>query len=72
MWDVLSRDYDLSLHGDDCAKNVIRKLKPGSIIVFHDSIKAESRIRVALPRVLEYLSAAGFRMEKINFSETRN
>jgi hypothetical protein len=31
-------------------------VKPGSIILFHDSPKAEARMRYALPRVLELLS----------------
>lgn len=60
MWDALSFDYDLALDGARCAEMVINCVRPGSIIVFHDSLKAEPRLRVALPKVLERLAAEGF------------
>jgi peptidoglycan/xylan/chitin deacetylase (PgdA/CDA1 family) len=65
MWDVLSADFDLKLKGEDCARNVIKYAKPGSIIVFHDSQKAWDRMSVALPLVLEYFSSLGYRFESI-------
>ena len=65
MWDVLSADFDLKLNGEDCARNVIKHTKPGSIIVFHDSQKAWDRVLVALPIVLAYFSKLGYRMEAI-------
>ena len=65
MWDVLSADFDTSLTGDRCAKNVIRYAQPGSIIVFHDSEKAFDRLRRALPAVLEHFSGLGYRFEAI-------
>jgi peptidoglycan/xylan/chitin deacetylase (PgdA/CDA1 family) len=65
MWDVLSADFDLKLNGEDCARNVIKHTKPGSIIVFHDSQKAWDRMSVALPIVLAYFSKFGYRMEVI-------
>ncbi|MDZ7848235.1 MAG: polysaccharide deacetylase family protein [Owenweeksia sp.] len=55
MWDIVSADFDTSLNGEACAHNVIRHLRPGSILVFHDSHKAWSRLKVALPKVLQYL-----------------
>lgn len=60
MWDVLSADFDVRHSGDRCARNVVRNAKPGSIVVFHDSLKAAERLRYALPRVLEHFSKAGF------------
>jgi len=65
MWDVLSADFDLKLNGEDCARNVIKNTKPGSIIVFHDSQKAWDRMSVALPMVLAYFSQLGYRFETI-------
>jgi len=52
MWDVLSKDYDQSLSGEACLKRVIRNAGPGSILVFHDSLKAKDRLEFALPKVL--------------------
>ncbi len=65
MWDVLSGDFDLKLNGEDCARNVIKNVQPGSIIVFHDSQKAWDRLVVALPIVLQYFSNLGYKMELI-------
>ena len=60
MWDVLSGDFDTRIDGAQCARNVLRNWRPGSIIVFHDSLKAEARLMTALPRVLEQLAGKGF------------
>ena len=61
MWDVLSRDYDNRLTGSRCRDRVIQAAGPGSIVVFHDSLKAEKRLRQALPEVLTHFHARGYR-----------
>ena len=65
MWDVLSGDFDQDISKEDCLKNVISAAKRGSIIVFHDSLKAAERMMYALPRVLEYFAAKGYRFEHL-------
>ena len=55
MWDVLSIDYNTKSTGERVLKNVIKHVRPGSIIVFHDSDKASRNLRYALPRTLEFL-----------------
>ncbi|HNM24195.1 MAG TPA: polysaccharide deacetylase family protein, partial [Saprospiraceae bacterium] len=65
MWDVLSGDFDTSLSPEDCLRNVLDHVEPGSIVVFHDSLKAEPRLRYVLPRVLEYFKERGWRFERI-------
>jgi peptidoglycan/xylan/chitin deacetylase (PgdA/CDA1 family) len=60
MWEVLSADFDTTLSGDDCVRNTLRHVQPGSIIVFHDSLKAEPRLRHALPLLLGSLSQDGY------------
>lgn len=65
MWDVLSGDFDQSVSGDECALNVIRNSRPGSIVIFHDSAKAYDRMCVALPKVLEHFSQLGFSFRAI-------
>ena len=67
MWDVLSGDFDSSYSPDACHKNVINNVRPGSIIVFHDSEKAEVNIRGCLGGVLEHLQKENYRMEKLQF-----
>ena len=60
MWDVLSGDFDAYLSPADCLSNVIDNAVPGSIVVFHDSLKAERNLRHALPGVLEHYAGLGF------------
>jgi len=60
MWDVLSGDFDTACSPQQCLANVLFASVPGSIIVFHDSEKAFSRLEYALPRVLQYFSKKGY------------
>jgi peptidoglycan/xylan/chitin deacetylase (PgdA/CDA1 family) len=60
MWQVLSFDWDKNTPEETCLSNVITKSKPGSIIVFHDSVKASKNLKFALPRVLEHFSKKGY------------
>lgn len=60
LWDVLSGDFDMDTTGDTCTKNVLRYARAGSIIVFHDSLKAEKHLRTALPETLRHFSALGY------------
>nr|WP_230158677.1 polysaccharide deacetylase family protein [Flavobacterium sp. CECT 9288] len=55
MWDVLSADFDGKITNEECLNNVIMNLQPGSIIVFHDSIKAFEKLKYVLPATLQYL-----------------
>ncbi|MBA3647259.1 MAG: polysaccharide deacetylase family protein [Chitinophagales bacterium] len=68
MWDVLSGDFDPGISKNRCLKNVLENTEPGSIIVFHDSIKAADRMQYALPRVLEYYSEKGFRFSSLQLN----
>ena len=65
MWDVLSGDFDSSISNERCLQNVLKNTRNGSIIVFHDSVKAAEKIKYALPRVLKALSDKGFSFSKI-------
>ena len=60
MWDVLSGDFDTNLSPEKCCQNVIKHSENGSIIVFHDSLKAFDRLEYALPRVLKHFTDKGF------------
>lgn len=65
MWDVLSADFDQTITPEQCLQNVVRNVKPGSIIIFHDSIKAETNLRYALPRAITVLKEKGYSFEAI-------
>lgn len=66
MWDVLSADFDTSISEEKCLQNVLRHIKPGSIVVFHDSLKAEKHLKYVLPKVLRYISEKGWKPEAIS------
>lgn len=60
MWDVLTNDYAQSLQPSDCLRGSIAASRHGSIVVFHDSLKAEKNLRYVLPRYLDHFNAHGF------------
>jgi peptidoglycan/xylan/chitin deacetylase (PgdA/CDA1 family) len=66
MWDIISYDFDNTISKEKCLENVLKNVKSGSIIVFHDSKKAFSNLEYALPRTLEFLKEKGFVCEKID------
>ena len=65
MWDVLSGDFDPELTADDCYDNVVDNARPGSIVVLHDSLKAEEKVRDILPRLLAYYSERGYAFDRL-------
>ncbi|MFN3939353.1 MAG: polysaccharide deacetylase family protein [Chitinophagales bacterium] len=65
MWDVLSGDFDQQQTVESCTRNVIKNVEPGSIVVFHDSLKAKPRVLGCLPAVLENFSKAGYQCKSI-------
>lgn len=71
MWDVLSGDFDDNITEEQCLQNVIHNTSPGSIIVFHDSLKSEKKLRYVLPKVLKYFSAMSYKLEKLEFSNEK-
>ena len=60
MWDVMSYDFAYNTSPEKCLQNVIRYTRPGSIIVFHDSVKAAEKTLYVLPRVLEHYAEMGY------------
>lgn len=63
MWDVVTRDYSSRLTPQQVFENVKKYTRDGSIIVFHDSLKAEKNLRYALPKAIEWLIGQGYRFE---------
>ncbi|MDD3166700.1 MAG: polysaccharide deacetylase family protein [Bacteroidales bacterium] len=60
QWDVISRDYNAKLKPEKVLNIVKRYARNGSIVVFHDSIKAEKNMKFALPKALDYWIKQGF------------
>ena len=65
MWDVLSKDWEQKIAPEVCLQNIIKYTEEGSILVFHDSIKASKNVYEILPKVLEYFSEKGYTFKSI-------
>ncbi|MEP6926109.1 MAG: polysaccharide deacetylase family protein [Ginsengibacter sp.] len=66
MWNVVSGDFDEKVTPENCYLNVINHTSPGSIIIFHDSLKALPKLQYALPRMLEHFIEKGFQFKIIS------
>jgi peptidoglycan/xylan/chitin deacetylase (PgdA/CDA1 family) len=71
MWDVISCDYNGNITKEEVLENVLKFVRSGSIITFHDSYKAEEHLRWVLPRAIEALKAEGYAFKKIEFAKVR-
>ena len=65
MWDVLSEDYNVDITPEMCLKNVLDNAESGSIIVFHDSLKAYKNLKYALPKTIVALKNKGMKFDVI-------
>ena len=65
MYDLVTRDYSKKLNPEQVFNNVRRYARNGSIIVCHDSLKAEKNMKAVLPRAIEYLRSLGYEFEPL-------
>lgn len=65
MWEIISRDYSRYVNPRQCVTNVTKHVKPGSIVVFHDSRKSFRNLEYALPKVLQFLTENGYKCSSI-------
>jgi peptidoglycan/xylan/chitin deacetylase (PgdA/CDA1 family) len=60
MWDLLTFDYNHKLEKETIFKRVKRQSRNGSIVVFHDSIKAKNNMLSVLPLAIEFWNSHGY------------
>lgn len=65
MWDIITGDYDKNYDAEECLKNTQNLISSGSIIVFHDSLKAEKNLKYVLPKLLEEYTEKGWKFESL-------
>lgn len=63
MWDVLTGDFNAKIRPEECLQKAIRYTRNGSIVVFHDSLKAEKNMSYALPKYLDHCLTVGYKFE---------
>lgn len=66
MWDVVTRDYSPHMTASGVFNVVKNYTRDGSVIVFHDSLKSEPRMKEALPRAIEWLQKEGYRFRLLD------
>ena len=66
-WTVISGDFDKMITPEECLKNAISSTERGSIVLFHDSIKAKKNLRVALPAYLKHFHDKGYKFKAIPY-----
>lgn len=72
MWDLITCDYDKRFSPEAVFRNITDFVRPGSIITFHDSIKAQPNLTEVLPRAIRWLKEQGYRFEAISYEEARS
>lgn len=72
QWDVVTHDYSRFLSPERVLRNVTNYVRNGSIIVFHDSLKAERNMKYAMPRALDWLLEHGYRFDLIPGARTQS
>ncbi|HOY31569.1 MAG TPA: polysaccharide deacetylase family protein [Bacteroidales bacterium] len=64
-WTVLSGDFDPAITPETCLEKTISSTKKGSIVVFHDSIKAQKNLKAVLPGFLDHFHRKGYYFKAI-------
>jgi peptidoglycan/xylan/chitin deacetylase (PgdA/CDA1 family) len=54
LWSVLTGDYNSALTSEEILDAVLSLLKPGAIVVMHDSVKAYPHLQIILPAILAH------------------
>ena len=54
MWSILTRDYDKRLNPHNTLNKLIKLIKSGDVIVYHDSEKAQQNMLIMLKGVLQH------------------
>ena len=65
LWDVITRDYDTNLKEEEVLKIAKKYTRNGSIVVFHDSLKAEKNMKYAFPLAVKYWIDNGYTFETL-------
>ena len=62
MWDFITYDYDKRMEPEKIIAEVKKRSRNGSIVVFHDSLKAEKNVLQVLPEALRFWKENGYKV----------
>ncbi|WP_372752910.1 polysaccharide deacetylase family protein [Labilibaculum sp.] len=63
MWDVLTGDYRKDISPEECLSDALKAVRPGSIISFHNNLKAEKNMRFSVPLLIDELKLQGYKFD---------
>lgn len=66
LWDLITHDYNKNYSPQKILNAIQKYTRNGSIILFHDSIKAQDNMLAVLPKAIEYLLSQGYKFQTIN------
>jgi len=64
LWDIITHDYNPRYTPEEIERAVLRYVRDGSVILFHDSLKASRNMLSSLPHVIERLLASGYEFRR--------
>jgi len=65
MWSIVTGDFDKSLNKEACLKKSVKMSEPGTVIVFHDSTKAEKNLRYMLPLYIKQMKELDYTFSRL-------
>ena len=65
LWDIITHDYNPRYTPKEIERAVLRYVRDGSVILFHDSLKASPNMLQSLPHILSSLHRSGWHFKKI-------
>jgi peptidoglycan/xylan/chitin deacetylase (PgdA/CDA1 family) len=72
MWDVITCDYNSRIDASRVFRNLTKFVRTGSVITFHDSVKAESNLKAALPLSIRWMKEEGYQFKAIPYKKRIN
>ncbi len=65
LWDLLTHDYNPRFTPKRIMRAIRRYSRNGSIVVFHDSIKAQKNMLAVLPEAIEFWQSEGYELRTL-------
>lgn len=66
LWDIMPYDFDKAFGGDNSLRILMRMIRPGSVIVLHDTVR--STVLSFLDRFISQATSRGYRFDIPSFS----
>ena len=66
MWDFITYDFDRQVTSTEILKEVKIRSRNGSVVIFHDSLKARKNVLEALPEALRYWKKEGYEVKALH------